>query len=79
MVKKSEFISVEATARRLGKSVKTIYRMLEDGRLGGRHEKGPASEYATWSVSKESIELFEENTRLWSAYEIQKMEALTLF
>ncbi len=79
MVKKTEFISVEATARRLGKSVKTVYRMLEDGRLGGRREKGNASEYATWSVSKESVELFEEHTRLWSKYEVQEMRGLTLF
>lgn len=79
MAKKSEFISVEATARRLDKSVKTIYRMLQDGRLGGRCEKGDGSEYATWSVSRESIELFEENTRLWSKFETQKMQLQTLF
>ena len=79
MVKKNEFISVEATARRLGKSVKTVYRMLEDGRLGGRREKGDGSEYATWAVSRESIELFEEHTRIWSKFETQKMHLQTLF
>lgn len=76
---KNDFISVETTARRLGKSVKTVYRMLQDGRLGGRCEKGDGSEYATWSVSKESIELFEESTRLWSKFETQKMQLQTLF
>lgn len=79
MGKKNEFISVEATARKLGKSVKTVYRMLEDGRLGGTKEKGEGSEYATWSVSKESIELFEEHRRIWSGYEVQQMQGLTLF
>ena len=53
--------------------------MLQDGRLGGRCEKGDGSEYAAWSVSKESIELFEESTRLWSKFETQKMQLQTLF
>ena len=79
MVKKSEFISVEAAARRLDKSVKTVYRMLQDGRLGGRCEKGEGSEYATWSVSRKSVDMFEEHTRVWSKFEVEEMQALTLF
>ena len=77
-VKKSEFISVQAAARRLGKSVKTIYRMIQDNRLGGRVEQGDG-DYITWSVSRKSIELFEEHTRVWSKYEVQDMHAQTLF
>lgn len=76
---KNDMISVEAAARKLNKSTKTIYRMLEDGRLGGRKEKGMASTYNTWMVSKESIELYLEETRLWSTFEEEKRIALTLF
>ncbi len=76
---KNDMISVEATARKLGKNIKTIYRMLEDGRLGGRKEKGIGSKYHTWMVSKESIELYLEETRLWSCFEMEKRVPLTLF
>lgn len=76
---KNDMISVECASRKLGKNIKTIYRMLEDGRLGGRKEKGLGSKYHTWMVSKESIDLYLEETRLWSCFEMEKRVPLTLF
>ncbi len=76
-----EMVSVAIAARKLNKSVKTIYKMLEDGRLGGRCEKGIGSRYNTWQVSKISIELYKKNTRILSKYEEEKItsENIKLF
>lgn len=78
-VKKEKFISVEAASRRLDRGINTIYRMIQDGRLGGTKEKGIGGKYNTWKVSVTSIELYEENRRMLSNYEVQAQQNLSLF
>lgn len=72
-------IDVAQAASRLQVSVATVYRMLEDGRLGGKKHKGIGSMKCTWKVSIESVELFEKNSRVFSLYEEDKLQQMKLF
>lgn len=75
-----KMIDVSQAARRLNVSESTIYRMLEDGRLGGLCMKGRTSKKGTWKVSEESIEMLKKESRVLSINEEKKtIKQLSLF
>ena len=78
-MKTEKMIDVAVAANKLGVSVATVYRMLEDGRLGGKRHKGIGSMKCTWKVSEESVELLEKNSRVFSLYEEEKVSQMKLF
>ncbi len=78
---KEEMITVMQAVKILGNNYTEfkVYRMLRDGRLGGRYDKGIGSRKGSWLVSKKSVELYLENTRILSMYEENKYAQLALF
>lgn len=74
-----KMIDVSQTANRLGVSIATVYRMMEDGRLGGVRMKGIGSMKCSCKVSIDSIELLEKNSRVLSLYEEEKLQQMKLF
>jgi excisionase family DNA binding protein len=74
-----KMIDVSQAANRLGVSIATVYRMMEDGRLGGVRMKGIGSMKCSCKVSVDSIELLEKNSRVLSLYEEEKLQQMKLF
>jgi len=79
--KREEMITVMQAVKILGRNYTEfkVYRMLKDGRLGGRYDRGIGSNKGSWLVSKESVELYLNSTRILSMYEENKYAQLSLF
>lgn len=79
MEKVDKYIPVANAAKKLRVSEATIYRMIADGRLGGKKMAcGLGSRYSKYEISVESIELLETNSKILSVYQEKKMEQLKL-
>jgi len=78
-LEEDKMIDVHQAAKKLGVSTATVYRMLDDGRIGGTAWSGIGSRKRTIKISEASIELLKTESRLLSQYEEKKYEQLRLF